>query len=127
MENMTTKKIVIHCERCAKIYRTSVVVHEAKIKGENTGVMNVLIRLPCKHLLVATIDMKGSIRGTTFIDKECDELESIRLHDSEDQIRELERKHARLSREGKYNDAFKLMAEVSTLKREREEMSRGIR
>lgn len=94
-------------------------VHEAKV--ENSGVMNILIHLPCKHLVVATVDTNGSIRGTTFIDKVCEEFESIRLQDCEDQIRELERKHARLSREGKYNDAFKLMAQVTALKKERQD------
>ena len=114
----------VSCPTCHVPYK----VHFSTSVFENVedGLARVLLTPPCNHKFLVFVDNNLRTRSIERIDHEglvCEHADTAFL---EKHIKQLEEQHSKLANEKEYNEAFELMQQIKSAKKELESLKNKI-
>ena len=116
---MQFKTVTVDCPRCNAKIRVAFDQDEVKARVPGTGIANIILDLPCKHVFVASIDRNMKVRAFMEIDQGIHVTsERLDIRFLKDQERALKSLHEQLSNEdGKADVQFKVFQELTRVRK----------
>ena len=116
VDEISTHPAYVSCPVCHTAYK----VHFSTSVFENVddGIARLLVMPPCNHKFLVFVDSNLRTRGVERIDHEGVVCEHADTEFLEKHIKQLEDQHSKLARDKEYNEAFDLMQQIKSAKKE---------
>lgn len=124
LDEVSTHPAYVSCPICHTAYK----VHFSTSVIENVedGLARLLVTPPCNHKFLVFVDSNLRTRGVERIDHEglvCEHADTAFL---EKHIKLLEEQHAKLAKDKDYNEAFEIMQQIKSAKKELDSLKNKI-
>ena len=116
---------LVACPACNITYKVK--FNTAIFESLHDGIARVLVTPPCSHKFLVFVDSNLQARNVERIDVEGAECKHADTTYLELRIKQLEEHHAKLARNKEYSEAFEVMHQIKTAKKELETLNQGVR
>jgi len=118
LDALQLKTVVIDCPTCHAKTRLAFDPVQVASKISGKGISNVIVSLPCKHVIVAHVDKEVKIRGLLEIEQGINvSSEPLDVRLLREQVHALENLHAQLVKEGTTDMQFKVFGELARIRK----------
>jgi hypothetical protein len=116
VDEVSTHPAYVSCPVCHTAYK----VHFSTSVFEQVedGIARVLVTPPCSHKFLVFVDSNLRTRGVERIDHDGLVCEHADTEFLEKHIKQLEDQHSQLAKDKDYNEAFEIMQQIKSAKKE---------
>lgn len=122
LDEISTHPAYVSCPTCHTAYKVhfNTSVFETLFNNVEDGIARVLVTGPCNHKFLVFVDSNFRTRSVERVDHEGSVCEHADTAFLEKHIKQLEDHHSKLSKEKDYNEAFEVMQQIKSAKKELE-------
>jgi len=123
-DEISSRPAYISCPVCHAAYKCH--FSTSVIEKVTDGMARILVKGPCEHKFLVFVDSNLRVRSIERIDHEGVVCEHADTEFLERHIKQLEERHAQMAKDKEYNEAFELMQQIKSAKKELEALKNKI-